>query len=121
MDVRDGRLRLPSPGGTMNVGTSHRPYQELAVDLDVSTTGAFTVTLRPPDTEPVTGEFALPVTARDVARAIVTATRLSEQYPARSLPAETADPLKDIGSRLFAALFQGRRRAVYDRCLARAN
>jgi hypothetical protein len=105
----------------MNVGTSHRPYQELAVDLDVGAMGAITVTLRPPDTEPVTGEFTLPVTARDVARAIVTATRLSEQYPARSLPAETADPLKDIGSRLFAALFHGRRRAVYDRCLAKAN
>jgi hypothetical protein len=105
----------------MGLGTSHRPYQELAVDLDVGASGGITVTLRPPDTDPVTGEFALPVTARDVARAVATASRLSEQYLARSLPAETSDPLKDIGSRLFAALFQGRRRAVYDRCLSRSN
>src|SRR4051794_2150816 len=91
----------------------HRPFQELLVSLEKASSGGFSVTLRPPDDEPVTGDFILPVNARDVSRAVATSARLSEHYIARSLPAETLDPLKDMGTRLFGALFEGRRRAVF--------
>jgi hypothetical protein len=97
-------------------------YQELRVLLRAAG-GRVSVTLLPPEGDPVEGKFELPVNPREVAEAVATAVRSSEhQYIARNLSErDSFDPLKDLGSRLFTALFEGRRRLLYDQCLARTR
>ena len=63
----------------------------------------------------------MPVTPSDVSLALASTARLSQNYIARSLQSNSLDPLKDVGTRLFTALFEGERRGIYDRCLARAR
>jgi len=81
------------------------------------------VTLVPSDRkeERSEGKSSLPVTPSDVSLALASTARLSQNYIARSLQSNSLDPLKDVGTRLFTALFEGERRGIYDRCLARAR
>ena len=65
--------------------------------------------------------FAPPFTPAEVTAAVATAKGLTEQYVARSQQELPPDPLRELGRRLFDAVFTGRGKALYDRCRDRAR
>jgi hypothetical protein len=74
----------------------------------------------PAGTEAQPTDFAPPVGPDEVERAIGEASRGSQAYAARKVVRAAFDPMREIGERLFAALFAGRREALFRQALEMA-
>ena len=94
---------------------------ELRVLASAGPDGLVRVNLSTTDDETPPAEFTLSFTLGEVEAGVATAKGLSEQAVARRRQELPADPLREAGRRLFDAVFQGRGKALYDRCRDRAR
>lgn len=99
-----------------------REYHELRIDVRGDGDGIQVRMGSPRATdETVSGRLQLTFDEWDVQKTLNMASYASGRYVTRSDRAETLDPLKEMGDKLFTALFEGRRRPVYDRALSAAK
>lgn len=82
-------------------------YREFAVTLRMSTRpGAYTVVVRGEDGREIEGTFNNPLSPTELSLAVAS-IRASGNVLQRSVPEESLDPVRDMGARLYDALFHG--------------
>lgn len=106
--------------------TQVRPAQnpnELRIELTRSGPHSDMITARivSPDVTPMSHFFPFPMQRWEVEQALDTVASQARQTIKRNVPAESLDPIKDYGARLFNSLFQGALKLLYDRPLAKTQ
>lgn len=71
--------------------------------------------------ESLGGRVHFPFDPWEVDKTLRMASHASGRYITRSARADSLDQLKELGDRLFTALFEGRRRSLYDRAVNAAK
>jgi hypothetical protein len=95
-------------------------YRELRIQLRMQKKGSEWGQLQLLETEGWE-DFRLPVSRDEGERALEAASRASQSYALRKGAVDRLDPMRSIGERLFATLFEGRREGFYWHMQQEAN
>lgn len=96
-------------------------YEEFRVVLAKEREGQYSsaVVASPVGESPDKNRFTMPFKPREIEQAL--SSGLHQSIQRSGLAGDTLDPVKDLGARLFAALFDSRLQRMYSEALARAD
>jgi len=95
-------------------------YVDIRIHMEGDPANAL-VMLEAPDGGVTKSKSVLPVSEDEVRRALASAASTNQSVAQRSGPSNMLDPMRGVGQRLYAALFEGRGQVMFERVRAEAE